>query len=399
MIKLCTSIKKKLSLFYKLKLITIMKKILLFSAVFLIGISSFAQERAIKQYGFWDNWFFQVQGGANYTLAEGSKNAKFSDMLTPKVQLGFGKFFSPYTGFRLSAGGWQSKNYNIDTRLHNNQNYFDANLDGLFNLTNILAPYRNSTKFNLYGILGVNYTHAVRSAKLGAKTDDFISPRGGFIAELRTSDVVSVNLEAAANLMSDSFNGLVIGSKYDSNISALLGLTFRFPQRGFEKVDARDPAEIAALNQKINDRQSQINSQQAQIDALNSQITDLKNKLAQKPEVIKKVSSETVLNAVVVFKLGSSKLEDNQEINIFNAAKYLQDNRDVNVVVTGYADKATGTPEINQRLSEQRAKAVADILVTKYGIDASRITTEASGDRKQPFQIDSWNRVVIFTAR
>lgn len=97
------------------------------------------------------------------------------------------------------------------------------------------------------------------------------------------------------------------------------------------------------------------------------------------------------MNAVVVFRIGSAKLEQNQDINIFNAARYLKDNPQVNVIVTGYADKSTGTPAINQRLSEQRAEAVAKVLIEKYGIAASRITKKASGDKEQLFPTDQWN--------
>ena len=76
----------------------------------------------------------------------------------------------------------------------------------------------------------------------------------------------------------------------------------------------------------------------------------------------------------------------------------MKENPGVKVTVTGYADKSTGNATINQKLSEKRAKAVADILTSKYGISSSRITTEASGDKVQPFEINEWNRVVIFTA-
>ena len=49
-----------------------------------------------------------------------------------------------------------------------------------------------------------------------------------------------------------------------------------------------------------------------------------------------------------------------------------------NLLVTGYADSATGTPAINQSLSERRANQVADELV-KLGIDRDKIKTAACG--------------------
>ena len=48
------------------------------------------------------------------------------------------------------------------------------------------------------------------------------------------------------------------------------------------------------------------------------------------------------------------------------------------MLVNGYADSATGTPAINQKLSEGRAEAVASELV-KMGVERSNITTQANG--------------------
>ena len=150
------------------------------------------------------------------------------------------------------------------------------------------------------------------------------------------------------------------------------------------------------MNDQINAQRSQLRDKDRDIQKYQAEIS----RLAAQPVVVEEVRGETevLMNAVVVFRLGSAKLEQNQDINIYNAAKYLQENPNVKITVTGYADKATGTPAINQRLSEQRAQAVADILINKYGIASDRINVQASGDREQPFQIDAWNRVVIFTA-
>ena len=69
---------------------------------------------------------------------------------------------------------------------------------------------------------------------------------------------------------------------------------------------------------------------------------------------------------------------------------------EVNVVVTGYADKKTAYPEYNMKLSERRSKAVSQALVEKYGINPARVSINWSGDRIQPFTVNEWNRVVIF---
>ena len=63
-------------------------------------------------------------------------------------------------------------------------------------------------------------------------------------------------------------------------------------------------------------------------------------------------------------------------------------------VVNGYADAATGTKEYNEKLARQRAEAVINVLVEKYGVDRSKLsvgTTEAVDSFGEPIL----NRVVV----
>lgn len=376
-----------------------MKKVILFAIAALITTSAFSQEKALKRYGFGDNWFIQGQLGASYTFSENNRKADVFDLVSPHLVLGFGKYFSPEVGARFQLGGWEAKSYRIAADDTYKINYLQASVDGLVNFTNLFTTYEYDKKFNFYGILGVGYVHGFKDEDEGLRATNSIIPRVGFQADYRLTNDLSVNLEVIGNLMHDDFNGVSGGMKYDGTLNLLAGLTYRFNKTGFETVDIIDPAELKTLNDKVNAQLAQLNNKDRQIQENMNTIADLERRLAEKPAVVEVAEgSEVLMNAVVVFKIGSAHLQDNQEINIYNAAKYLQDNANVKITVTGYADKATGTAAINQRISEQRAKAVADILVNKYGISRSRITEEASGDREQPFQIDAWNRVVIFTA-
>ena len=83
-------------------------------------------------------------------------------------------------------------------------------------------------------------------------------------------------------------------------------------------------------------------------------------------------------------------------MNVYNIAEWMKANPNQNVVITGYADKDTGTSAYNMKLSERRAKAVYDQLTKKYGIDASRLATDAEGSNVQPYPTNNWNRIVIF---
>ncbi|MPN24467.1 Outer membrane protein 41 [bioreactor metagenome] len=61
----------------------------------------------------------------------------------------------------------------------------------------------------------------------------------------------------------------------------------------------------------------------------------------------------------------------------------------------GSADAATGNKRINQKLSEDRANAVYNALVNKFGVNASQLEVIANGDQKEPFDKPVLNRVVI----
>ena len=62
--------------------------------------------------------------------------------------------------------------------------------------------------------------------------------------------------------------------------------------------------------------------------------------------------------------------------------------------MTGYADSGTGTTEINQDLSEQRARTVVDML-KKAGIAAARIAYKAVGGDRNASQSPESNRVAV----
>ena len=79
-------------------------------------------------------------------------------------------------------------------------------------------------------------------------------------------------------------------------------------------------------------------------------------------------------------------------------ADWLNSHPEAKADLVGYADAGTGNAQINRTISEKRMKAVADVLVQKYGIKASRLTTGFKGDSVQPFKNNDDNRAVISVA-
>ncbi len=97
-----------------------------------------------------------------------------------------------------------------------------------------------------------------------------------------------------------------------------------------------------------------------------------------KEEVVKKVAASA---SNIFFATGSAKLLTKSFKGLKNVATILKEDADLKLDIDGHTDN-TGKPEKNQVLSEQRAKAVADYLVKKLGVDAARITAAGFGDTK-----------------
>jgi len=100
----------------------------------------------------------------------------------------------------------------------------------------------------------------------------------------------------------------------------------------------------------------------------------------------------------VYFNTSSSTVSRNEYIAIANIALYLQEHTDAKVTLLGYADKR-GSESFNLKLSNKRTAAVEKILVSQFGIDSSRISTESKGESKLLSKLDRVNRRVDFAVK
>jgi outer membrane protein OmpA-like peptidoglycan-associated protein len=99
-------------------------------------------------------------------------------------------------------------------------------------------------------------------------------------------------------------------------------------------------------------------------------------------------------NVNIHFVINQSIIRDNQIPKLTRLINYLNEHPKAFVRLSGFADKETGTPEINLRLSRERAMVVSKYL-QDAGLDEWRIRRFAKGDKVQPFDIPEDNRVCI----
>ena len=86
------------------------------------------------------------------------------------------------------------------------------------------------------------------------------------------------------------------------------------------------------------------------------------------------------LDNSVLFEVGESELMPNARQRLKQVAEVLQMQQDRTITIEGHTD-SQGTTSLNERLSEQRADAVKNFLVSR-GIDSSRVRTVGYGEER-----------------
>ncbi|HVR99768.1 MAG TPA: OmpA family protein [Thermoanaerobaculia bacterium] len=96
----------------------------------------------------------------------------------------------------------------------------------------------------------------------------------------------------------------------------------------------------------------------------------------------------------VNFTPGSARLSNIAKAKLDEVALRMRQDPDIRALVVGYTD-ASGSADSNQRMSEQRAEAVKNYLVTRHGIDPARIQTEGRGSAESTGDAEQDRRAVV----
>jgi outer membrane protein OmpA-like peptidoglycan-associated protein len=81
---------------------------------------------------------------------------------------------------------------------------------------------------------------------------------------------------------------------------------------------------------------------------------------------------------VCLFAANSARVDNRCKATLDEVALRMKSEAEWRSLVIGYTD-SSGSAAANQKMSERRAQAVKDYLVTRHGIDPSRITVEGRG--------------------
>lgn len=358
-----------------------MKKFLIMLAIAGVSLTSMAQETetttekySVATNSFWSNWF--VQGGVQWTafyssLEHGfdtSNNPFKSFRSNPQASVAIGKWFTPGLGLRTKVSGiWGKAN-------GDSFKYWNAQEQVLFNLSNMFCGYNPKRVYNCIPFAGAGFARNMSSDMYA------MGMSIGLLNEFNINKRVAINLELGWNRLENDFyseghanNGPRGWDSHDNYLYAELGLTLNIGKTGWAKVPDVDA--IKALSQ-------------SQIDALNAQLADsksenerLKAMLNEKPKEVampESIKQFITTPVSVFFNIGKTDVANPKDlVNVEALAKYAKTNNS-KIMVTGFADSATGTPQINQKLSVKRAEIVKGELI-KMGVNADNISTQAHG--------------------
>ena len=358
-----------------------MKKLFIVLALAGMSLTSMAQEDPTLKYSvatnsFWSNWFIQAgaEWNAWYSNEEhglGLSRSPFKKFRSnPGASIAIGKWFTPGIALRTKLQGIWGKTVTDADNYGNHNSFWTLNEHVMFNLSNLIYGYNPNRVWNLIPFAGAGIsrtmTHNLYAMQLSV----------GVQSSWKLNKHLNIYLEGGWNRLEgdvdgiDKSNGQRGWDSHDNMFYAELGLNFNLGKATWNKVPDVDA--IKALSQ------SQIDALQKQLDDANAENARLKNMLANQKPASQSVKEYVTTPVSVFFNINKTNIASQKDlVNVQALANYAKDNNS-KLLVTGYADSATGTPAINQKLSEGRANTVAEELV-KMGVSRDNISTSAKG--------------------
>ena len=327
--------------------------------------------------------FVEAQGGLQLT----STNAPMDKLIAPTAALSFGHYFTPVVGARLHVNAWQSKSGFKDLDQYYKWKYVTPDLDLMVNLSNLFGKNQDrALNLILLGGVGLNYAWDndelaalnVAPQRVPLKWDDnrlSHNLRAGLRIETNQSKPLGLSLELNANSLDDRFNSKTNDAD-DWQFTGMIGLSYRF---GYKKPAPRYITRVVEYTETI-------------------EVDEPTTIIVKEKRPVEKMEKKSI-REVVFFNICESDPNEAEGIEkaIKDIADLMKTSSDATFTVTGYADKGTGNPRINQMYAKKRADAVTEKLVKEYGIDASRVQSDSKGDTVQPFEENDKNRCAIVT--
>ena len=365
-----------------------------------------ADKYKVETNRFWNNWFISLGAGGQVYFGDHDKQIDLKKRIAPALDVAVGKWFTPGIGIRFMYSGLKSKGATqdvISTPAHSTgenvpgkggpgehlrySKYKMGNLhaDVMFNVLNLFGGYNENRKWDLSPYAGLGWARVYDSPS--AKE---VSANIGVLTSWHFCKSLALNLDVRGMFVNDRFDGEDGGRSGEGNLSATLGLSYKFKQRGWNRsktVYRYDYGDLESMRQKLNDMS-------AENERLKQAIADGDRQRAQTHA--RKIASANL----VTFKINKSSLSNEARVNLGMMAEIIKSgDPDAVYVVTGYADAGTGSKKGNERLSKERAESVYNCLVKEFGVSEKQLRIDYKGGVDNMFYNDPrLSRAVITKA-
>ena len=353
--------------------------------------SSSCQEKAILLNKPNDNWFIGIGGGISNYYGNHTKQIPFGRRISPVFNIHAGKWFTPVIGVRGNFA-W-SNTFSADIKEGNpiyHSDYKDVyktrfnalslNVETMFNISNLLLGYNEERVYSFIPYIGGGW---LRNC---ANKIDKATANLGLLNRFRLNERFDLNLDFKASAFGEGLDCTYAskGRKSDMTTSITIGTTYYFKKRGFDRAKFSD-CDIKHMQDKLKD--------------LNAEKDALANQLAQAkatPEIREVVKTKYICSdAAIFFAINKYDLKDKDRVNLGFVANMIK-NTDQTFIITGYADKATGSAPYNEKLSAARAKSVYDALVNEFHVNPNQLEIDHKGGVENMFYDKNYlSRVAI----
>lgn len=330
---------------------------------------------------FGDNWFVSVAGGVNLFADLDQTEAIPAFALDVNV----GKWITPSVGVRLGYAGvkgaaWAQEpswlgsslcSTNCAYKQNFNSTYIHA--DVMWNVSNAWGGYKETRFWNF-----IPYAHAgvMRFGVKGLGGDEEFAAGLGLLNALRLTNRLDLTLDLRTALVNARIHG---GQGVACLFTPTIGLSVDLGKYNWVRAsnwhnpvdaDAISAAEasaaaLAAANAALAADKKGLEDENAKLAAKNKALADENAKLAQNQGL------ENVGPAAFYFEIGQTKLSTKElehlDYYMNNVLPYVKGKKAT--VITGSADKKTGTTRRNQQLCDKRAAYLKNLLAEKYGVN------------------------------
>lgn len=370
--------------------------------------------------GFWDNW--EIQGGVGPTFNIGTGSGA-SDAMRVGGFVGVGKWIHPIFGVRMVGEGGQFRQRMPSGRA-SNWSYLFFHPDIMLDLTNWVGGYKPDRFWNMIVFLGGGVgSSALNSPK--RRTVQFVGD-AGVQSRFRASNAVSVDVTLQYMLADADFRpSPAIKSNRFHGLGLFVGTTYRFNKRTFER-SAISEADAKAMLDNVRRsaeraQEAQAAAQAAQAEAnkqikraklagdevrrLEAENAALRDKLQKKStpaapsaRTADKSTADVKIDGkdcigLLLYECGYSALTADHKARLNNIAEHIKSTDEKVFCIDGFADKATGSPQANERLARKRARIVADYLIGR-GVEPARLNVGCCGTASCNMGDAAHNRVV-----